>query len=95
MSVDRHRECTITYPRCDGAIDDIAVRLLGVCVVFKLGFRGEDGGEEPVEELAITATSDTLARYDRMGLTIRTRRGWGTGTRADGRSVPGTGEDRG
>lgn len=51
---------TITYPRCDGAIDDIVVNAIGIVIVFKLGFRGEDCFEEPIEELVVTATEDTL-----------------------------------
>ena len=62
MSVDRYSACAITYPRCDGAIDDIVVGALGIRVIFELGLRGEDGCEEPVEKREVTATEDTLAR---------------------------------
>lgn len=65
MSADLHNVRMITYPRCDGSIDDIVVYALGIAVVFKLGFRWENCFEEPIEEFFVTATEDTLARVRR------------------------------
>lgn len=56
----------MTHPRCDGASDDLVVRGLSVLEVFKLGFGGEDVLEEPIEELAVTATVNMLARVGGM-----------------------------
>ena len=56
----------MTYPGCDGASDNLVVRGLGVLEVFKLGFCGEDVLEEPIEELAVTATVNMLARVGGM-----------------------------
>ena len=56
----------MTHPRCDGASDDLVVRGLCVPEVFKLGFGGEDVLEEPIKELAVTATVNMLARVGGM-----------------------------
>ena len=78
-----HNLCMITYPRSDGAIYDAVVCNLGIFFVFKFSFGGEDGCEEPVEELVITTTDEDKQHVSMRSKhastrarTIRTYQGW-------------------
>lgn len=53
-----HGAYAITYPRCDGAIDDIVIHAFGIRIVLELFFHREYIFDKPIDEFAVTTTDD-------------------------------------